>query len=101
MPWLIHNLFSLVFKRSAIEYILILLKGASVSTVAGFASYILCCLVPFEGIMQLIINTFICVISSLSILQIAYRKDPMYEPFLELCNRVSKYKFNKIFEKLK
>lgn len=44
-------------------------KGASVSTVAGFASYILCCLVPFEGIMQLIINTFICVISSLSILQ--------------------------------
>lgn len=101
MPWLIHNLFSLVFKRSAIEYILILLKGASVSAVAGFASYILCCLVPFEGIMQLIINTFICVISSLSILQIAYRKDPMYEPFLELCNRVSKYKFNKIFEKLK
>ena len=101
MPWLIHNLFSLVFKRSAREYLYILLKGAGVSALAGLASYILCGLVPFRGITQLIVNVFICLISSLLVLMIVYRKDPMYEPFLELCNRVSKYKFNKIFEKLK
>lgn len=101
MPWLIHNLFSLVFKRSALEYLAILLKGAGVSVFAGFVSYILCRLVPFRGITQLVVNGFICLVSSLLVLVAVYRKDPLYGPFWELCDRVSKHKFNKIFEKLK
>lgn len=101
MPWLIHNLFSLVFKRSALEYLGILLKGAVVSILAGFISYIICRLVPFGGITQLVVNGLICVFSSLLILLIIYRKDPMYGPLLDLCDRVSKHKFSKIFEKLK
>lgn len=101
MPWLIHNLFRLVFKRSALEYLKILVKGAGVSVLAGFISYILCGLVPFGGIAQLIANGIVCVLSSLVVLFVVYRKDPMYGPFLDLCDRVSKYKFSRIFEMLK
>lgn len=101
MPWLIRNLFSFVFKRSALEYLTILLKGAMVSIFSGVTSYILCGLIPFCGIVQLIVNGIICVLSSLVVLFVVYKKDPMYRPFLDLCDRVSKHKFHKIFEMLK
>lgn len=101
MPWLIHNMFSLVFKRSALEYLRMLLKGAGVSLLAGVISYTLCRQVPFEGIIQLIANGIICIVSGLILLLVIYRKDPMFDPFLDMCDSVSRHKFSIIFEKLK
>lgn len=101
MPWLIHNLFKLVFKRSFMEYVGMLFKGAVISFAAALISYLICGLLNIHGIWELVVNTVISVCISILILILIYKKDPMYLPFLELCDRVTNYKFHKIIEIIK
>lgn len=101
MPWVIHNVFKLVFKRSPKEYVLMILKGALVSTVIASLCYVICQLVPLQGILQLIVNGAICLVVSNTALIIIYRHNKMYIPFLDLLDRVTKNKFHFIIKKLK
>lgn len=98
IPWLIHNLFHLVFERSPKEYIILVCKGAFVSAVVGAVCYIICNAIPLGGVVQLIMNVMICLVVSNLLLLLIYRKNPLYIPFLELCNKVTKGKFNKLFK---
>lgn len=101
MPWLIHNLFKLVFKRSPKEYILTIIKGALVSAVIAALCYVICCLLPLQGIVQLIVNGAVCLIVSNVALILIYRHNKMYIPFLEMLDKVTKNKFHFIIKRLK
>lgn len=101
MPWLIHNLFKLVFKRSPKEYVLTILIGALISAVIAALCYVICWLLPLQGIVQLIVNGAVCLVVSNAALILFYRHNKMYIPFLELLDRVTKNKFHFIIKKLK
>lgn len=101
IPWLIRNLFTIMFKRSPKEYILLLIKGAAVAFGSGAICYGICRIIPLSGILEIIVNLAVCVCVSVAVLIFVYRKDAMYLPFLELCDRITKHKFSRIIDKIK
>ena len=100
-PWLIHNLFKLVFKCSPKEYIGMVGRGAVISAIVTMLCYALCNVLPGQGMIELFINGFVCFVVSNVALIFAYRHNPMYLPFLELLDRVTQKRFHFIVERLK
>ena len=101
MPWLIHNLFKLIFNRSPKEYIELIYKGILIAGIIAAACYGICRLIPATGMVQIIVYGVICLMISNVLLILVYHRNPMYDPFLELCDKVTKYKFHKVVTKLK
>lgn len=62
IPWLIHNIFAVIFRRSPIEYIKRLLLYVAVTAVACGGCYWLCDLVPWQGIAGLFVRGMICMV---------------------------------------
>lgn len=101
MPWLIHNVFSIIFKRSPIEYLKELLRNVCITILIGGAVYFASILVPFEGIIKIILNCIISITISNILLFIFYRKSDMFNPFIDLLDKISCYKANGILRKLR
>lgn len=101
MPWLIHNLFKLIFNRSPKEYIELIYKGILIAGIIAAVCYGICRLIPATGMIQIIVYGIICLVISNVLLIFIYHKNPMYDPFLELCDKVTKYKFHKLVTKLR
>lgn len=75
MPWLLHNIFSVLYDRKKGEYLLYLIKAASATIIACIISYILCGIFSINGIMELIINMVICLLVSNTVQFLFFRKD--------------------------
>ena len=60
IPWLIRNIFVVIFKRSPMEYVKRLLLYVVVTVIACAICYGLCQLVPWQGIGGLIVRGIIC-----------------------------------------
>ncbi|RHV70521.1 polysaccharide biosynthesis protein [Roseburia sp. OM02-15] len=102
MPWLLHNLFSVIFEK---KYLLPYLKRLTfylciVISSAGI-TYIICNLIHFSNTaLNLLIRGVICVTIPNSIYFIAYRKCKEYGQVLEVIDSVSKGKMHSILQKL-
>ncbi len=94
MPWVIHNLFSLVFFKSPKEYIFIILKGASISVVISSICYLLCNMVKLSSILQIIYNFSVCIFFSNIFLILIYRKNPMFVSMTEIFDNITNFKFH-------
>lgn len=63
MPWLLHNLFTVIFtKDQMMQYVKKLLLYVAVTAVAAVVTYGLCSLVNAGAVMQIIIKGVICLI---------------------------------------
>lgn len=78
MPWLLHNIFHLIYRRSPKEYLLKLAIYVIITIASCLCCAILCNLMSFRPIVQLIVNFIICVIISNGIQFIVFRKTPEY-----------------------
>lgn len=56
MPWLLHNLFTVVFKRSAKEFIILLIKYVVIATITAVVSYLICSYIRLDGILEFIVK---------------------------------------------
>lgn len=56
MPWLTHNLFTVIFKRNAKEFIFKLVKYILITVVASFVSYWICGYISLSGILGFLIK---------------------------------------------
>lgn len=101
MPWLIHNIFSILFKRSPWEYVLGVLKGVVIAAITATICYMCCLLFPVSGIWKVVVNGMVCVIVGNVLLLLIYHKDPMFHPMLELLDRISKGKLKRLIAKCK
>lgn len=101
MPWLIYNLFRLIFNRSPKEYIELICRGLVIAGIIAAACFGICEIIPVSGVMQIVVNVIICLLISNGLLIVIYRKSTLYNPFLDLCDNITKYKFHKIVVKLK
>ena len=74
MPWLIHNLFTEVFKRNPKQYILQIFKYTVTVLISVLTSYCICNFINGYNILSLILRGIICVLVSNFIWIFTYRK---------------------------
>lgn len=101
MPWVIHNLFHTVFKRSPGEYVFMILKGALTSAVDASVCFFVCNLFRFSDRLSIIVNIIICIGISNAFLIIIYKNDPIFDSMLDLLDKVSKRKLHFLISKMK
>ncbi len=93
MPWLFHNLFTLLFeKQDFITFIKKLIFSLLISTLACVVSGFLCFLNPWQGVIKLIVNFLISIIVSNGLFFIVYRKRTDFKEAVQLVDKMTKGK---------
>lgn len=103
MPWLLHNLFTVLFSKSQLKPYLKKLAFYTVVTVASCAAtYAVCVPIRLEKWPQLIVRGIICCIVPNLIYLLVYRKTTEFKACLPLLDQMTKGKFKieKRFAKL-
>lgn len=90
MPWLIYNLFTEIFKRSAKEYVINLIKYSSVTILICIVSYYICNLISGYNLIFLIIRVIICCIIALFMWGIIFFKTKEMKESFQLVKKVLK-----------
>lgn len=101
MPWLLHNLFTILFdKKELYVYLLRLGFYAAVSFVVCLVCCIICFHLELSGFMGLIVRGIVCVLISNISFYFAYCKMPEFSQSILLVDRMTKGKFKltKYFE---
>ena len=79
IPWVIYNLFHVVFRQNVSEYIKKLCLDISIVLVVSVCIYKLCLLIPLEGIIGLGIKCIICCLGGNLLYLMAFRLDKEYK----------------------
>ena len=95
MPWVIYNLFKIVFKKNPWQYAFQLIKGLSISFLIGLISYILCCFIIFPGIIGIVSRGLVALVSSNIMLIVIFRKNQLYFEMINMIDNMTKKKFSK------
>lgn len=101
MPWLTHNLFSVVFKRSARSHIIDYLKNLIIITIAAIFSYFICELLPIRGFIAIFLRALICVTVPNIVFIMLMGHGETYIGMLDIIDKVTNYRFNGILRILK
>lgn len=88
MPWIVHNLFKLVFKRNASSYIFQIVKGFFLFCFIGTFCYVLCSFFTLNGLPKLIVNSIIAISVSNLILIIINNNNIFFNQMLNLLGRM-------------
>lgn len=95
MPWLLHNLFSVLFSPSYLRtYLCDLFGYIFVITVGCAMTYILCSFVPFSGIIEIVIDLLICCIVPNVLYYLIFRKSREFKHVMKLVDRILGGKFS-------
>ena len=94
MPWLIYNLFSMIFEKKQIKsYVLRLLYYTVITACACGITYLICDLLAFSNDwVTLIVRLAICLIIPNIIFYISYRWCREYKGMVQLINKLTKGK---------
>lgn len=95
-PWLLRNLFTVVFKRDMKEYIGRLVMYIVVSGMGCLICYELCRLIFLEGVIGLIIRLFICVFGMNLFMILTYFRLPEFYEAVSFADRIMKGHLAKI-----
>ena len=96
MPWIIHNLFTVIFHRTTKEFILNLLFYIIISTISVGVSYFVCEQLPLDGILTIIIRLIICCCISNFIYLVAYKKTEEFEEAVQVVDRMCGNRFGSL-----
>lgn len=92
MPWIIHNLFSEIFKTNPKEYVFKLFKYAVCTFMVVCITYYICNLVKGDSILVLIAKAVICFVVSNVLFFAVYRKAPEMNETKVLVKKMLKLK---------
>ncbi|MDD6489414.1 MAG: oligosaccharide flippase family protein [Clostridia bacterium] len=90
LPWLIHNVFTMIFPGKFKEYIIDLLLYAGVITVVTFITGQICNLIPDSGFGILIVKTLVCTLVCNGLFVLIYMKHPMFKEVLKMVKKIKK-----------
>lgn len=90
VPWILYNLFTTLFKRSAKEYVIQLIFYTVVTVIVAAVCFFVCSFVPDKGIFTLILKGIICAIVSNILFLICYFKTKEFGQVLALVKRIIK-----------
>ena len=93
MPWLIHNLFTVVFRRDQLQGYLKRLFQYVISSLllCGF-TYLICSFIQFGSFFTIIIRFSVCFILPNMLYMLLYRKTSIYMDCMQLVNKLTKGK---------
>lgn len=101
MPWVIKNLFDLVFKRGAKEYIIEILKGGCLAALSGCICFYLGYVIQISGLAGLVLRFIISFLISNSLVLTLRRRNKMFNPTIDLLDKISRHRFGKLFSVLR
>lgn len=88
MPWVIKNLFSVVFKRNSIDYVKKLMQYVLVAVGAWFVTYFACVRVTGNLITVLVIRLIICVVIPNTIYVIIFHSRDEFKQTIRLFDNI-------------
>ena len=88
MPWLINNLFKIMFKRNYREYVFETIKHMFWTAISCGITYGICSMVPVTGITQIVLNFIMCMTIPNLLLYIVFRKTEEFKCALGMVKRV-------------
>lgn len=91
MPWLIHNLFRFLYRRSMTEYIIFLIKHIGTTIAACLVSYIILNKVSGHGIKELFIKGIICFTISNTMLFFMFYQTREFKQTKKLIRNILKF----------
>ena len=93
IPWLIHNVFTLLFDgENPISYVLLLIKYAIAATVIVTITFFASQIIPDKGIITFPIKLFVCVICSSSLFCLLFWRNEHLRRIITLLQRIRKRK---------
>lgn len=99
MPWLLHNLFTVIFdKQYLVPYLKKLLFYCIIVVISCVVSYFICNIWSLGLLTTLVVRLMICLLIPNGIYYLVYRKTEEYDQTLELVNIMTKGKFKKILK---
>lgn len=101
MPWLLHNLFTIIFERKHMwPYIARLVKYCFVVLFSCVITYFICSRISIGLVPTILIRGVICIIVPNAIYFLVFRKTEEYNQALHLADNMTKGKINKVLVKL-
>lgn len=101
MPWLFHNLFTIIFERKNLRLFLKKLRLYCVVVIFSCViCYIVCSLINLGLVLTIIIRGIICCLIPNLIYYIIYRDTEEFQLSLLLANNMTQKKFSNLFRKL-
>lgn len=101
MPWLIHNLFTVIFERRYMKgFVLRLVKYSLVVLLSCFASYFVCRFINLGLVVTILVRGVLCVLISNLIYYFAFRNSREYKRALNLVNSMTKGKISRLLRQL-
>lgn len=101
MPWLLHNLFTVIFeKKYLMAYLKKLILYMCVVIFSCVITYFICCLFQLGVIATLCVRGIICIIIPNGIYYVIYRKSEEYGQVLILIDSMSKGKIRSVLKKM-
>lgn len=101
MPWLLHNLFTVIFERKhLLDYLKKLLCYCVIILISCIATYAVCAKINFGLLATLIVRGVVCVVIPNTIYLVAYKNKMEFKDSLTLVNKMTKGKLKGIFGKL-
>lgn len=101
MPWLIRNLFSIVFRTDKKDFVRQFLKGTLCVCIAAGVCYLICRFLPPTGIVTIILRIVISVTVSNLLFILLLRKDALFGEAMDLVDRLTGFRFTKIISLIK
>lgn len=88
MPWILHNIFKTMFKRSKREYVVRIFYYAAITFIACVACYFACSFVSLGGLLGLAIKLVICGVLSNIIFFIFYSRVKEFDEAKAIFTRI-------------
>lgn len=95
IPWLIHNLFTVLFKMPSKEFVGKFIKYILIVCLAAIISYIICERLPETGVITIILRLAVSVLIPNLIFLVVLGHGEEFEGSLEMVDRLTQYKFYK------
>ena len=100
MPWLLHNLFTVLFKKSQMRcYLFRLVRYVLVTVISCLLCGYLCSYLHFSEYLTLIVRGAVCCVIPNVVYWLAYHRMPEFRESIQLADKITKNKF-KLEEKI-
>ena len=101
MPWLMHNLFTIIFEKKHMwHFIRRLAKYTFVVFISCVVTYFICARFNMSPVPTILVRGVICLIVPNLIYYLAFRKTKEFQQSLQLVDKMTKGKMNKVLVKL-
>lgn len=93
MPWLLHNLFTILFERKQFKSYLEKIFLYTVTTILSCSiTYYICTLIQYSDLLELILKGLVCCIIPNLIFFFVYKKMPEFRQTVQLADKMTKDK---------